>query len=70
MSASGGFETPVLSANTHRYRPEGNTGGWTFGGLAGNGSGILANGSAFGNPVAPEGTQVAFIQGTGSITQS
>ncbi|MCW1883890.1 Ig-like domain-containing protein [Luteolibacter flavescens] len=70
MSASGGFETPVLSANTHRYRPEGNTGGWTFGGLAGNGSGILSNGSAFGNPVAPEGTQVAFIQGTGSITQT
>lgn len=63
-----GFETPVTS--TYAYNPSG--GSWTFSGAAGNGSGIAANGSVFtsSNAVAPQGTQVAFIQRTGSFSQS
>jgi hypothetical protein len=41
---------------------------WTFSGsagVAGNGSGFTA-----GNPNAPEGTQVGFLQGTGSFSQT
>ena len=40
---------------------------WSFSGaagLAGNGSGFTA-----GNPNAPQGSQVAFLQGTGTISQ-
>jgi hypothetical protein len=64
-----GFETPAIS--TYQYNPSG--GGWTFTALSGaNGSGISANNSAFtgGNPNAPQGSRVAFIQGTGIISQS
>jgi hypothetical protein len=53
------------------YNPAG--GSWTFTALSGaNGSGLSANGSAFtsGTPGAPQGSQVAFLQGTGSISQS
>ena len=41
---------------------------WTFSGSAG----ISGNNSGFtsGNPPAPEGSQVAFLQGTGSFSQS
>ena len=56
---------------TYQYNPSG--GSWTFFAQSGaNGSGISANGSAFtiGNPSAPQGFQVAFIQGTGSISQT
>src|SRR5262249_55722068 len=35
-----------------------------------NGSGIAANGSAFGNPNAPQGVQSAFVQEYGTISQS
>lgn len=70
LSVAGGFESPRLSAGTFRYGPTGNTGGWTFGGSAGNGSGIATNGSAFGSPNAPEGNQVAFIQSYGTLTQT
>src|SRR5262249_51783797 len=48
------------------YAPAGSA--WAFSGaagLAGNGSGFTA-----GNPNAPEGTQVAFLQTTGSFSQS
>jgi RHS repeat-associated protein len=53
-----GFEAPALGAGNFQYSPTG--GSWTFGG----GTGISANGSGFtsGNPGAPEGGQVAFIQ--------
>jgi|CZKV01.1.fsa_nt_gi hypothetical protein len=64
-----GFETPGVG--TYQYNPSG--GSWTFSAQSGaNGSGISANGSAFtiGNPSAPQGFQVAFIQGTGSISQT
>jgi hypothetical protein len=67
--ANFGFETPVTSS--YVYNPSG--GNWTFTALSGNnGSGITANGSPFtsGNPSAPQGSQVAFLQGTASISQS
>jgi archaellum component FlaF (FlaF/FlaG flagellin family) len=61
-----GFETPALTAGTYRYNPAGSP--WTFLGSAG----LATNGSAFtqGNPDAPQGNQVAFLQGTGTISQN
>ena len=64
-----GFE--VVSVGTgssaSQYDPNGSL--WTFTGqtgVAGNGSGFTS-----GNPAAPQGTQVAFLQSnTGSISQS
>jgi hypothetical protein len=64
-----GFETPVIT--TYAYAPAGAT--WEFTALTGaSGSGISANGSAFtsGNPDAPQGVQVAFLQGTATISQT
>jgi hypothetical protein len=63
---NGGFETPNLGGS-FQYAPSGAT--WSFIG----GAGISGNGTPFtsGNPAAPEGVQVAFIQGAGSqITQT
>jgi hypothetical protein len=64
-----GFEAPALGSGTFgdfQYAPAGTP--WTFAGNAG----ISGNGSGFtaGNPNAPEGTQVAFLQTTGSFSQS
>jgi hypothetical protein len=61
-----GFEQVQVSAGHYQYRPTGSP--WSF---SGN-SGISANNSAFtsGNPPAPQGTQVAFLQTTGSFTQT
>ena len=55
-----------MGAGQFRYRPTGSP--WTFTG----GAGISANGSGFtaGNPPAPQGSQVAFLQGTGSFSQA
>ena len=60
-----GFEQVQVGAGQFQYRPTGSP--WTFTGS----SGISANNSGFtsGNPPAPEGTQVAFLQGTGSFSQ-
>ncbi len=64
-----GFESPVVGTGSfgdYKYNPTGTA--WTFSnssGVAGNGSGFTAS-----NPSAPEGTQVAFLQGTGTISQS
>jgi hypothetical protein len=56
-----GFEMPVVGAG-YQYNPSGSK--WTFDGA----SGIAGNGSDLtkGNPDAPEGAQVAFLQGSGS----
>jgi len=62
------FETPGLGAGNFQYNPSG--GAWAFGGSSGNGSGIVANGSPFSNPNAPQGTQAAFLQGYGAIAQT
>ena len=64
-----GFETPTTA--TYRYNPSGAS--WTFTAQNGaNGSGVTTNGSAFtsGNPPAPQGGQVGFLQGTGTISQA
>ena len=63
-----GFESPRIS--TYQYNPSG--GSWTFTAQSGNqGSGITANGSDFtrGNTNTPQGTQMAFLQGTGTVSQ-
>jgi hypothetical protein len=64
------FTSPPATNPLFWYNPTGSP--WTFSGTTDNGSGVSANNSGFtnGNPGAPEGTQVAFIQRTGSIRQS
>ncbi|MBK1832862.1 BNR-4 repeat-containing protein [Roseibacillus ishigakijimensis] len=56
------FETPA----TDNFLASPSNAGWTFAG-----AGVATNGSAFtaGNSEAPEGTQVAYIQGTTSLSQ-
>jgi alpha-L-rhamnosidase len=64
-----GFETPGVSS--FQYNPPG--GSWTFTAQSGaNGSGLTPSGTLFNssNPAAPEGVQVAFLQGLATIVQS
>ncbi len=63
--SNGGFEAPNL-AGSYQYLPSGAT--WVFTG----GAGITGNGNAFtsGNGPAPEGSQAAFLQGTGMVAQT
>ena len=63
--ANNGFEAPALSGGggAYVYNPSG--AGWNF--LTG--SGVQRNGSAWGSQNAPEGSQTAFVQGTGEISQ-
>ena len=68
MLPNSSFETPSLGAGNYQYDPAG--GSWVFGGSPGNGSGLVANGSGFGNPNVPQGGQAAFVQGTGIISQT
>ena len=65
----GGFEAPAVGTGTFgsfQYDPAGTP--WTYTGQAG----VAGNGSGFtsGNPNAPEGTQVGFLQGTGAFSQT
>ncbi|SEM84533.1 Por secretion system C-terminal sorting domain-containing protein [Mucilaginibacter gossypiicola] len=60
--ADSGFEAPVVS--TLQYQPTGTP--WVYFG----GAGIQHNGSAFGAPTAPEGSQTAFLQGASAVVQS
>jgi|GEM_PF-1319937 len=59
------FETPVVGSGNFQYSPSGAS--WSF-----SGSGISGNSSGFtgGNGSAPHGSQVAFIQGNGSFSQT
>ena len=61
-----GFEQVVVGAGNFQYDPTGSP--WAFSG----GSGISGNNSGFtsGNPPAPQGVQVAFLQETGSFSQT
>jgi len=61
-----GFEQVSVGAGQFQYDPTGSA--WAFSG----GAGISGNNSGFtaGNPPAPEGMQVAFLQGTGSFSQT
>ena len=62
---NGGFEVPNLGGG-FQYAPAGATWVFTGAGISGNGSGFTS-----GNPPAPEGVQVAFLQGSGSqVAQS
>jgi hypothetical protein len=63
--ANNGFETPAQT--TFQYAPF--TSGWTFVQDGSNQCGVQKNGSAWGAPTAPEGTQTAFIQYAGSFYQ-
>jgi hypothetical protein len=59
-----GLESPSLGASQFQYRPVATPWFYSGGaGVAGNGSGFTAS-----NPKAPEGTQVGFLQGTGSFS--
>ena len=62
-----GFETPGIGSGNFEYNPSGAS--WTFDGASGAGSGLIANGSGFSNPNAPQGVQAAFVQSYGSISQ-
>jgi hypothetical protein len=62
-----GFEIPGIGGGSYQYNPAG--GSWTFSGASGNGSGLVANGSGFSNPNAPQGVQAAFVQGYGTLSQ-
>ena len=54
------FETPALAPGAFAYNPTGSP--WAFTGSAG----LAGNGSGFSNPAAPQGSQVAFLQRSGS----
>ena len=62
-----GFENPSqgTGGSAYQYDPTGTA--WSFSGTAG----VAGNGSGFtaGNPNAPQGSQVAFLQATGTISQ-
>jgi lysophospholipase L1-like esterase len=60
--ANGSFE--ATRVNGYAAQPSGT--GWTFSGS----TGIQANGSVWGAPAAPDGTQTAYLQTSGSIDQS
>lgn len=63
----GSFESSIVA--TYVYDPQG--GDWDYSPKSGNnGSGLTRNGSAFTNPNAPDGRQVAFLQGTGAMAQT
>jgi len=64
--ANAGFERPALGYGNYQYSPT--SASWTFS----HGAGITANGSVFtsSNPNAPQGTQVAFLQNTGLMSQT
>ncbi len=61
-----GFEAVPVGPGGYTYDPTGSA--WTFSGT----SGLSGNGTAFtsGNPSAPQGQQVAFLQNQGSISQA
>jgi hypothetical protein len=62
-----GFETPSIGFGHFQYNPS--VAGWIFTDAAGNGSGVIANGSGFSNPNAPQGVQAAFVQSYGRVSQ-
>ncbi|MGA2253371.1 MAG: hypothetical protein ABSG53_01815, partial [Thermoguttaceae bacterium] len=60
------FEAPGMAGGAYAYDPNGSP--WQFSGDAG----VSSNANPFtsGNPNAPDGAQVAFIQENGSVSQS
>lgn len=66
--ANAGFETPALAAGTAQEQPAGAA--WTFTGTAGIYSAGAANAVLGTPPNPPQGTQAAYIAGTGEMQQS
>src|SRR5262249_24978470 len=66
------FETPEVKNDPSAFRYSPTDSPWTFTSaqIPGDGAGLVANGSAFGNADAPVGNQAAFLQRTGSIRQA
>jgi hypothetical protein len=60
--ANASFAAPVVSG----FKPDPSGATWAFSGTAG----IAANGSSLGNPASTSGTQAAFIQGSGSFSET
>ena len=62
------FASPNVGTGSSAYEYDPTGANWTFSGTAG----VAGNGSGFtsGNPNAPSGTQVGFIQETGAISQT
>ena len=62
-----GFEDPSQGTGQSAYQDNPTGSAWTFSGSAG----VAGNGSGFtsGNPNAPQGTQVAFLQKAGTVSQ-
>jgi hypothetical protein len=71
----GSFETPYVGTGYWAFNQTGVAGSpWTFTALNWNGStpncsGIAGSGSAYDHPSAPDGGQVAFVQGVGTMWQ-
>ncbi len=67
-----GFETPNQGTGSSAYTYGTAGASWTFGTVATGGSGLTANSTALtsSNNAAPEGKQVAFIQGLGTFSQT
>ena len=63
--SDGSFQTPAIDVGQYQYAPTGSA--WQFSG----GAGLSSNDSAMtsGNPNAPNGVQVAILQGNGSMSQ-
>ncbi len=63
--SNGSFESPVIGYPGYQFNPPDST--WSFQGT----TGISGNGTAFtsGNPNAPDGVQVSFVQSNGAILQ-
>ena len=65
--SDGSFESPVLAAGTYQYTPSASSTPWVFTPL----SGVSSNNSTFtsGNPAAPQGIQVCFLQCDCGVSQ-
>ncbi len=61
---AGSFEEWQIGPQNYHYHPGAQP--WVFA----VGSGLTANGSAFGSPAAPQGAQAAFVQNGGYMTET
>jgi len=63
--SNGSFETPNIGEGWGAFQTNPSGSDWTF-----DGAGIMGNGSAYRNPDAPDGSQVAYLQGSVSMSQT
>ncbi len=64
------FESPSVGLGGYQYDPASAPAGVTFDGGGAGGAGIQSNGSAWQLAAAPDGSQTAFLQSTGSYGAS